>query len=63
MKFVTGALSFDDLTTNINYPSNVVRHRGNTIPIHAPDLLHKCVNIKALSVFDIDLIKSIPDLL
>jgi len=35
----------------------------NTIPIHALDLLYKYVNIKALLVFDIDLMKSIPDLL
>jgi len=48
---------------NINHPSNVVRHRGNTIPIYALDLLHKYVNIKALLVFDIDLMKIIPDLL
>ena len=41
----------------------MVRHRSNTIPIHTLDLLHKYINIKTLSVFNIDLMKSIPDLL
>ena len=60
---IHSTLSFDDPTMNINYPSNVVRYRGNTILIYTLDLLHKYVNIKALLVFDIDLMKSIPDLL
>jgi len=41
----------------------MVRHRGNTILVHAPDLFYNCGNIKALLVFDIDLMKDIPDLL